>query len=154
MSDLALRYDSARGGMDLFLEDDDLALDQGLETSVLLSLFLDRRAADEDVLVEPENRRGWWGDQFAELDGDEQGSRLWQLDRALLTADVEGQVEVAVNDSLDWMVEDVVVGDVETDVETDDRRRALAWTTTITRPDGATINFRFADLWSFDAVQS
>ena len=153
MPDLALKYSNDLGGMDLAIIDDDLAPDAGLETSALLSEFIDRRAADEDVLLQPEDKRGWWGDQFAEVDGDQLGSRLWQLDRALLTEDIAPQTSAKVKEAYGWMLADGVAARVDVMVEVG--ARSLSRTTTITRPTGDQINFRYTGAWEAqDAISA
>ncbi len=147
MSDIRLVYDNVLGVMDLAIEDDDIARDAGLETSVLISLFSDRRAADEDVLIDPEDKRGWWGDQFGDVDGDLIGSGLWQLERALLIPDVEVQTEVKVRESLAWMIEDEIAATIDVDVTTDDETKSLCLSITINQPTGEQLNFRYTSVW-------
>ncbi len=61
---------------------DDLALDPGLGTAILLCLFCDARAKDDDEIPDgSNNRRGWWADA-------EFGSRLWLLERSKITPDL------------------------------------------------------------------
>ena len=72
MGDLALVWES--DSADLVIVDDDLGADDGLRTAVQLSLFTDRRAEDDDVLPANDgDRRGWLGDEFAEVEGDRRG---------------------------------------------------------------------------------
>ncbi|MEM7522166.1 MAG: phage GP46 family protein [Pseudomonadota bacterium] len=71
--------------------DGDLAADQALRTSALVTLGTDRRAEDSDVLpLNETDRRGWWADElFApDLPPAQQriGSRLWLLDQRVLNA--------------------------------------------------------------------
>src|SRR4051812_11864908 len=89
LADLALVWDESNGSADVALIDSDLASDAALETAVMLSLFLDRRAQPDDAPPsgDPNDRRGWWADQFADTEGDLVGSRLWLLDRSKLTGD-------------------------------------------------------------------
>jgi len=90
--DLALAYDPTARRCDLvFGEDGDLAIDETPVTPMLLSIGLDRRAAEDDPLpagrsdwlVEAAEgaRRGWAGDAL-DPRGELSGSRLWLLDRA------------------------------------------------------------------------
>ena len=147
MSDIRLEYDNDLGVMDLAIVDDDIARDAGLETAVLISLFTDRRAADEDVLLNPEDKRGWWGDQFSEVEGDQIGSRNWLLERALLTPDVEVQTEVRTRECLDWQLEDEVAASIDVVIETDDETRSLCEQITINQPTGDQLNFRYTSVW-------
>lgn len=147
MSDIRLVYDNDFGAMDLAIENDDVASDAGLETAVLISLFSDRRASEEDVVLDPEEKRGWWADQFSEVSGDQIGSRLWQLDRALLTPDVEVQTEVKVREALAWMIEDEIAASIDIEITTDDATRALCLLVTVNRPTGEQLNFRYTSVW-------
>ena len=60
MSDAALNwYDY---GADIKVENGDIVPDNGLATSVLISLFTDARAPSPDALPPGESSlRGWWG---------------------------------------------------------------------------------------------
>lgn len=80
MSDLALIWDGR--SCDLALDGNDLQLDDSLQTSILISLFSDRRARADDVLSGADgDRRGWWADAYPQIEGDQIGSRLWLLSR-------------------------------------------------------------------------
>lgn len=144
MGDLAL---SMRDGViDLAIVDNDLAPDEGLRTACLISLFADRRAEDDDQLpVEDGDRRGWWGDQFAEQEGDRIGSRLWLLERAKRTEDLVPSAEEYAREALAWLVEDRVASRV--DVAAELEPRGLAIDVTIRKPDGDEANFRFSHVW-------
>lgn len=113
MSDIALKLFSADGALvpvfDLLLTaDGDLASDEGLETAVILSLFLDRRALSSDSLPDASgDRRGWWADALAE-DNDQIGSRLWLLDRANLSQQTLVDAKAYVEEALAWLVSDRV----------------------------------------------
>jgi len=62
--DFKMKWDTDLMEGDLEVENGDLAHDGGLETAVLMSLFTDRRARDDDKLLDEEARdkKGWWGD--------------------------------------------------------------------------------------------
>ena len=144
MPDLALTRDDF-GRLDLAFVDDDLALDDGLESSVLLSLFLDRLAETEDQLPSADtNRRGWWGDDFQEPEGDHQGSRWWLLERTA-TAAVGSALALYAQDALQWMVDDGVAARVVATNELIDDR--LCVQVDISRPNGGG-SFRFSALWN------
>lgn len=76
--DLALLWDNATMRADLGLALPDLETDDGLDTAVVISLFTDREANEDDTLPDDAigldgtlvrrgsgDRRGWWGDWFA-----------------------------------------------------------------------------------------
>lgn len=147
LADLALTWSNAAGSADLSMIDSDLASDRGLETAVLLSLFTDRRAADDDVPPsgDARDRRGWWADEFAAVAGDLIGSRLWLLDRSTRTNETVLHVTQYVNEALAWMIEDKVVASVAVTVETTDN--ALVVAIALQNPGRDPVTFRFAGAW-------
>ena len=57
-------------GGDLAIISGDVLLTDGLETAVILSLFLDARARDDDPLPDGgTDRRGWWDDDASPTSG-------------------------------------------------------------------------------------
>jgi phage gp46-like protein len=109
-----LRITVTEQGSDLVLSGGDLAVEEGLETAVLLSLFTDRRARE---LPEGEtDPRGWW----AEAQDDRWGSQLWTLSRSKLTrANVERARAYAL-EALAWLTADGILERVEVDVQSSD----------------------------------
>lgn len=97
------------GMFDLSIGDGDILRDDGLETSVIISLFTDRRVTEEEKPFLASSRRGYWGDMFSEIDGDKMGSRLWTLEREKRTVEVLRRAEDYVREALQWMIEDGVV---------------------------------------------
>ncbi len=93
-----------------------LAIDDGLDTAVALSLFSDRLANPDDVLPAGDgDRGGWWGDAYLPpLNGqpDRIGSRLWLLARALQTQETARRAQAYVQEGLQWMEIDGVVASV------------------------------------------
>jgi len=118
---------------DVLLEDGDLVTDAGLESAVVLSLFLDRRAENDDV-IDGDDKRGWWADGI-DGDGDLIGSRLWQLSRAKTRADVLPLAEEFAEEALEWMLEDGVAKSVTATAERIGQS-TLKLTIMIQRPEG------------------
>jgi len=147
VSDYRLAYSEEFGALDLVVEDDDLSLDEGLETADLVSLYCHRRAANEDVVADESDRRGWWGDTFAEEPGDQIGSRLWLLERGLLTPDYGSQAARYAEEALAWMVSDGVAESASAVATTNGATRSAELLITISRPSGDTVEFRFSSLW-------
>jgi phage gp46-like protein len=148
MSDLALRWDGNTDSADIAVESNDLARDLGLDTAVMLSLFLDRRAADGDPLPDGESdRRGWWADALPVAEGDRIGSRLWLLARAKRTQETLTRAEEYVREALQWMLDDLVASRVEVTAEYA-HTSALVLTVEIYRPgrEGPT-RYRFDRIW-------
>lgn len=97
-----LRTDWLKGQGDLISGDD-------LQSAIMISLFTDRLAREDDVIGD-DHRRGWWADTGAEY---EIGSRLWLLRREKLTTEVARKAEDYVREALQWMRGDGVVSGLE-----------------------------------------
>lgn len=149
LADLALVWSGNRA--DLTVVDSDLACDQGLATAVLLSIFTDRRALDDDdpPSGDSQDRRGWWADQFAEIEGDKFGSRLWLLDRSKRTQESALRANEYAAESLAWLIEDGVCSGVDLEI---DPKTALLIGVSLQRPGKDDVSIRFAHVWNgFDA---
>jgi phage gp46-like protein len=134
-------------GADLSVESLDLVKDDGLKTAVILSLFIDRRAEDDDEL--PDNtgdRRGWWADAYPDVVGDQYGSRLWLLSREKQVPSVLARAKEYAEEALSWMVEDGIAESVLVTAEWV-RRGMLGLLVQITKPDAAALEHRFEILW-------
>lgn len=140
-------------GGDLSIEGFDLATDNGLYTAIVLSLFLDRRAKDDDVLPDGStDRRGWWGDAWPQIDRDQVGSRLWLLSREKQLPETLARAEEYAREALTWLIEDGVATRLQV-TGTWLRMGVLGLEITITRPSGEVAAYRFETLWeALDAV--
>lgn len=107
-------------GLDMSLDSDDLAEDEGLTTAALLSLGCHRRAEDGDQLPSGDDRRGWFGDELLAPDLDQIGSREWLLERSKATEDQPRRLREFTLEALDWMLEDAVVDELLVEVERGD----------------------------------
>ncbi|MDR2051148.1 MAG: phage GP46 family protein [Deltaproteobacteria bacterium] len=122
MPDLSLSFNSERFDFDLTLAGDgvnrDLEGDDGLLTAVIISLFTDRRARDDDPLPDervgvPSDQRGWWGDCIPEEGRrDPIGSRLWLLAREKDMPVVVDRAREYAEEALQWLVRDRHVGEL------------------------------------------
>jgi len=111
----------------IFLEGDfvfdeaiqDLESDRGLETAVIISLFTDRRANEDDALPDSNNldRRGWWGDLTSNIENDQIGSRLWLLEREKTTPNVVIRAKQYAEEALQWLIDEGVAMKVEVEAE-------------------------------------
>jgi phage gp46-like protein len=149
LADLALVWSNATGDADLAMIDDDLASDRGLVTAVLLSLFTDRRAENDDVPPsgDSSDRRGWWADQFAAVEGDRIGSRLWLLDRSTLTNETLLKAKGYVAEALQWMIDDKVVASIPVTVTRMTAPDGIMIAGELLRPGRDSVSFRFAHTW-------
>lgn len=97
------------GGLDLEVRSGDLVMDRGLATAVVVSLWTDRRAGEDDGLGIDDDPRGYWADR----EGDRWGSRLWLLDRALKNDDTLRRAEDYALEGLDWLKSAGIAQDVK-----------------------------------------
>jgi len=108
---LAIAY--ADGRFDLDFGDGGTAIDEGLRTAVIISLFSDRRAEADDALPDGgDDRRGWWGDIYPQAEADRIGSRLWLLSREKQLPAVLKRAETYAREALQWLVDDGEVTDL------------------------------------------
>lgn len=141
MSDAALNwYDY---GADISLENGDLKADNGLATSVMISLFTDARASDESLLpIGETDKRGWWGDLNPAI---KTGSLLWLINREKVLPEVAERAREYCENALRWLIDEDIAQDVRVE-------------TTLVRPFALQIKIfiergtarRYAYLW--DAV--
>jgi len=111
--DMLLSFNGALISGDLAVDDVDIATDYGLQTAIVISLFTDRRAGDDDRLpADAGDRRGWWGDMLGEVEDDRIGSKLWLLSREKDLPEVLARAEEYASEALRWLLEDGVAEDV------------------------------------------
>jgi phage gp46-like protein len=97
--DIAIVWDNNAGYGDFAIEDNDIALDYGLTTSVVISLFSDGRDPQQQA-------GGFWGDSLADDEEHELGSLKWTL-ISTTTGKFEENLPVAKQyekQSLAWMI--------------------------------------------------
>lgn len=110
---LWLRYSNTLQEADLRRDGGNFLSDEGLETAVVISLFTDRQAESTDEIPDgTDDRRGWWGDAFADEEGDRIGSRLWLLRDAKGTQQALNDAKLYAEEALRWMLDDGVAKSV------------------------------------------
>lgn len=118
---------------------------QKLARAVIISIFAWRRAHDDDDLP-AQTRNGWWGDSYADIAGDQIGSRLWLLSRSKLTQDTLARAREYVEESLAWLLEDRIARDVSVDVGKSGID-TMVITVVVTKPDDDELNIRLTAVW-------
>ena len=150
MTDFSLKLDAEALIFDLVpgSSPEALATEAGLRTAVLASLFTWRRANDEDALPDPAStdRKGYWGDSYAQINGRKVGSRLWLLSRRILNAETAEEARQMAYEALDWLLQDSVAAALDVIVTPAPPRR-LNLGVRIDRYDGTTVNLDFGDVW-------
>jgi phage gp46-like protein len=125
-----------------------LAEDDGLETAVILSLFTDRRAEDDDIIPDgTADRRGWWADAWPEIAGDRIGSRLWLLSREKQRREVLNRAREYAREALAWLVADGIARAIEVEAEIA-RPGVLGLSVRIDRPARPPARYRFDLFWT------
>ncbi|MFT4191680.1 MAG: phage GP46 family protein [Comamonas sp.] len=94
-----------------------LALEDTLQTAIILSLFSDRRAGRDDALpLGQTDRRGWVGDEYMGDDfqgrTDAWGSGLWLCYVSKATAGVLERARFEAQEALAWLVRDEIASRV------------------------------------------
>ncbi len=124
-----------------------LAIEYGLQTAVIMSLFTDRWAEPGDLIPDGSgDRRGFWGDAIADVEGDQIGSRLWLLDREKQTPQTLNRAREYAEEALQWMIEDGVAESVNVAAEWV-RTGMLSLSIEIVRPDSNSESYRFDNIW-------
>ena len=122
--------------------------DEPLVRAVIVSLFTWRRANPDDELPSTD-LMGWWGDSYADVQGDRIGSRFWLLSRAVLTADTVRRAEEYVREALQWLLDDQVATSLQVSAQRVGLS-ALSVSVLVTRAEsGQVVSLRFADVWSY-----
>lgn len=147
MADIRTVFIDLEHGADYALTALGFEEDEGLDTAVIISLLTDARAKDDDTLPSGTDHRGWWGDDYAEIDGDKLGSRLWLLDREKQLPEVLLRARSYIQEALQWLVVDGVAESVEVQTFVP-RDGILGAIVNVIRPDGQTTQFKFDNLWS------
>lgn len=136
--DIALVYDPLNFDFDIKVVGGDLMADDGMETAIILSPFLDARADPDDLLpLDPppvagllaRDPRGWWGDWYvpgtpvrgapsiAAPPTDRIGSKLWLLARSKELPSTLRQVEEYCEAALQWMIDNEIASSVDVAAE-------------------------------------
>ncbi len=111
---MKLALNSDTNTIDLFPGNEADTNQGDLTTAIIISLFTDRRAKDDDQLPEAvnlspfphANMRGWVGDGLAETAGDRIGSRLWLLNREKQTEETRQRAIEYTQEALQWLIDD------------------------------------------------
>lgn len=125
---------------------DGAAFDSPLADAVYRSLFSWARARDDDELINPNEKYGWWGDLLANEKTDKYGSRLWLLLRTVDTSQTRLQAQDLCEDALQWLIDDGICSAVRVEVE-HYGMGVIVISVTCTRADGSEEELNFAGLW-------
>lgn len=144
MSDFKLQY--CGDAFDLVVEKNDLALDDGLQSAVIVSLFTEKRVRPDELPFPETDRSGWWGDMFADIEGDQIGSKLWLLRREKQTPETQIRYQEYAKEALAWLIEDKIAETVEVVANFPERER-VDLLVTIQKPQGK-VAFKYSITWN------
>lgn len=119
MQDVKLQADSS-GVFDLVIENGKIASVEGMETTILVSLFTDARAPAA-LVKNAVQRRGWVGDILKADQARFTGSTLWLLDQARLISRTFSSAEIYAKNSLIFLVDDNIANAINISVNRDFR---------------------------------
>ena len=113
------------------------------DTVILMSLFEERRADESEQFVNF-LRRGWWGNELADVQGHEIGSKLWLLEQATATTANLNLAVSRAQESLQWLVDDGFLDEVTVSGTLEDS--SIFLTIELIR-DADIVNTFFFDIW-------
>lgn len=119
-------------------EQGDILTDNFLDTSLLRSIYAERRADENEISV-PELRRGWIGNSEKDF---EDGSKVWLYEQARLNLQTINGVKSEIENALQWLLDDEVALDFEVSVSVNDEL-GLTAQTKIQRSSSKTDNMFF-----------
>jgi len=117
------------------------SIEEGLRTSVIISLFTDRRIGESELPEGETSRRGFWADSINETNI---GSRLWLLDRSKVTRETKSRAEEYAYEALEWLIEAEVVTDIS--VNGIFEGESLSLEVKLTLPGKKSINQKFNNI--------
>lgn len=149
MADLRVTYNALTDEFDFDICRGTVFWDNGLQTAVMLSLFTDARARDDDEIPDgTDDRRGWWADTLS-FDGIQFGSRRWLLGREKQQDVVLRKLEEYDSEALQWLLDRGIATRVEVTAEHAGPER---WLETIRIYRNGDANpFEFA--WLFERIE-
>lgn len=142
-------YDISIGGTgaeELLYAIDPADLPSELVRDVLVLLFTDARARDDDD-VDPTDRRGWWADSYAATGEPSLGSRLWLLADRQVSDDTASRAQQYAETALAPLVDAGVASKINVAATRSSGGGRIALSIEIIREGRETEQLRFADLW-------
>jgi len=143
--DARLVFEKGDAFGDVNIVDRDLERDPTFETAVIISLFTNKRAENEDVLPDTSaDKCGWWGDTL--YDNDSDGSRLWLLRRSKGEDAPLAQAEQYCSEALAWMKDDGIASAINVTASEEDFQTLLL-EIEVERPDKDPLTFKYFYNW-------
>lgn len=132
------------------LTDNDIAIDNGLNTAVYLSLFTDARVDDETLLDDKNDKRGYWADVFDEKP---MGSKLWLLGREKKMNTVLEKAKIYCVEALKWLIDDGIAKKITINTESVNGN-ILGIETIIQKPSDDVLKFQYFYNWQYQKEEN
>lgn len=146
MTALDIKFKMSKGYYDISFDNHQLETTSGLDTAILMSLFVDRRA-DASEVPRVEYRRGWWGNLVGSIVNYNIGSKLWLLIQARKDNNCTNLATTYIYDCLKWLVEDKLADKVTVKTEYSENREACV-TNIVIYKNQSVVFSRAYPLWS------
>jgi len=148
-TDAVLRRDPITGIYDINIDEEgDIETADFFDTSILYSLFGERRA-DVNEVVDARFRRGWIGNEGKDF---ENGSKLWLFKQARITATNLARINDEAKKALEWFIADQLVVSIIAKVSIDVGENRLILTVD-TRRSANKVERRFFVLWDNTGIR-
>lgn len=131
---------SSDGIYDISFTNGDFTLDSGLETSMMITCYCQKR---DDTIEDPSSRGGWAGNQLNE-NGFEQGSLVWTLFQARADEDTVLLAQNYLEEAFQWYLDQGIAKELNVEIFLD--KEKLLATITLTRNDDTQF-VQYYDLW-------
>lgn len=140
-TDIEFLKDS-NGDYDLQLDEDgDIKTEDFFDTSLIYSIYGERRADQSEVPL-PRLRRGWIGNEFEDY---ENGSKIWLYYQSKIKRSILNEIESEAENAVQWMVDDgFAIGVVKANAIVENNGVSLD--ISIQRPDSE-VDQRHFELW-------
>lgn len=133
---------NSEGIYDFTLDSDgDILTENFLDTSILMSIFCERRATAAEM-PESHRRRGWIGNESTP--GFEVGSKLWLFYQTSVTRSLLNAMASVLNDAFRWLIEDNIA--ISSNASVAITSSGVSVEVTIERPNSR-VDKRFFELW-------
>ena len=103
---------------------------------LVVSLFSDRRAFDDEGIADPLRRRGWLGSTIVGGSDHNFGSGWWFYEQARMSQDTVNGVRSEAEAALEWMADEDIIDTAVAQVVADPDGRALNIIIDLQTPDG------------------
>jgi len=150
MGDFSIVQSETDLSYDIDFQGIDFVIDEGLETSMIVSLFTDRRVEQEELPATETGKRGFWGDT---LEDTETGSKLWLLDREKQTNNNLRRARDFTSQALQIYLDENVAREINVDTSYP-RISFLRIDVEFIKPTGEEVFFRFDKNWEAEFNES